>query len=372
MQQLRVIQRFAGIGMTALLIAACQRPPNQPSASPASSAASPPTNCQTVEHVMGETEVCGQPESIVVLGSSMLESLLTLEVQPVAYADYLASMTGSYDNPSQQIPYLGDRITGQLVNLGFVGQPEIETIVQVQPDLILGTEYNASQYETLSQIAPTLLLTWTDAEANLITIAQVLGKSENAEALSVEWNQQITTARDNFAPVVASHPKVLMLRSSNLQEIYFGNQLFGTCASLVRELDFELVSLPGFDESNSDAPTIVSVETLSQFNEADLILMLGTGFNQADQIKGTDDFEDYQLSPLKQAWAENSIAQSLDASQAGRVYFIPYVLCAGLPGAIGTELYLEKLQEQLLPSDQLSFQQTIALIGGGHLENRRN
>ncbi|MEM9903705.1 MAG: ABC transporter substrate-binding protein, partial [Cyanobacteria bacterium P01_D01_bin.44] len=227
--------------------------------------------------------------------------------------------------------------------------PEIETIAKVQPDLILGSEHNASQYETLSQIAPTLLLTWTDAEANLNTIAQVVGKSENVEPLLVKRNQQIITARDNFAPVVASHPKVLMLRSNNLQEIYFGNQLFGSCASLVRELGFELVSLPGFDEFNSDTPAVISVETLSQFNEADLILLFGTGFNQADQIKGTDDFEDHQLSPLKQAWAESSIAQSLDASKAGRVYFIPYVLCAGLPGAIGTELYLEELQAELMP-----------------------
>ena len=43
-------------------------------------------------------------------------------------------------------------------------------------------------------------------------------------------------------------------------------------------------------------------------------------------------------------------AQSLDASQAGRVYFIPAYLCAGLPGPIGTELYLEELKEQLLPA----------------------
>lgn len=300
---------------------------------------------------MGKTDVCGQPKNIVVFGSSILESLLALEVQPIAYADYIASMTGEYNNPSQQIPYLGNRITGQLVNLGFAGQPEIETIIEVQPDLILGTEYNASQYEILSQIAPTLLLTWNDAEANLNTIAQVVGKSENVEPLLVEWNQQITTARNNFASVVASHPEVLMLRSENLQEIYFGNQLFGSCASLVRKLGFELVALPSFDEFNSDTPAVISVETLSQFNETDLILMFGTGFNQADQIRGTDDFEVHQLSPLKQAWAENSIAQSLDASKAGRVYFIPYVLCAGLPGPIGTELYLEELQEQLLTPD---------------------
>jgi iron complex transport system substrate-binding protein len=45
------------------------------------------------------------------------------------------------------------------------------------------------------------------------------------------------------------------------------------------------------------------------------------------------------------------IAQSLDASQAGQVYFVQGYLCATLPGPIGTELYLEELQEQLFSSN---------------------
>lgn len=71
-------------------------------------------------------------------------------------------------------------------------------------------------------------------------------------------------------------------------------------------------------------------------------------------LEGDDNFEAHQLSTLKQAWEENAIAQSLDASKAGRVYFIPLYLCAGLPGPIGTELYLEELKEQLLPTQSAS------------------
>ena len=55
---------------------------------------------------------------------------------------------------------------------------------------------------------------------------------------------------------------------------------------------------------------------------------------------------------MKQAWAKNAIAQSLDASKSDRVYFIPAYLCLGLPGTIGTELYLEELERQLLPPQQ--------------------
>ena len=69
-------------------------------------------------------------------------------------------------------------------------------------------------------------------------------------------------------------------------------------------------------------------------------------------VTEANNFNKNQLLEIKQAWQENAIAQSLDASQAGRVYFIPAYLCLGLPGTIGTELYLEELEQQLLPPQQ--------------------
>jgi iron complex transport system substrate-binding protein len=298
---------------------------------------------------MGETEVCGQPQKIVVLGSSVLEPLLALDVQPAAYADYMILPTGNYDTPSQQIPYLGSRITGQLANVGLATSPSIEAILKVKPDLILGTEYNASQYETLSKTAPTLLLDWSNAEKNLTTIAQAVGRSEKAEQLLMETEQQIMAARDTFAPVVATHPKVLLLRSGELQDIYVGNRAFGHCSSLIQDLGFQLISPPGFDEFEQDNPASISLEMLPQLNDADLIILLGSNFSQPERLNGTAAFENHLLSDLKRAWKENAIAQSLNASQAGRVYFIPYYMCVGLPGSIGTELYLEALEKQLLP-----------------------
>ncbi|MEM8545020.1 MAG: ABC transporter substrate-binding protein [Cyanobacteria bacterium P01_H01_bin.119] len=286
----------------------------------------------------------------MVLGAAMLEPVLALGGQPAAYADYQSSPLDKYDDPSQQIPYLGDRIVGPIDNIGSVAQPNIEAIAKVKPDLILGTEYNAAQYNTFSQIAPTLLLTWTEAEGNLRAIAQIFGKSAQAEQLIAERAQQVADAHKAFAAVAADYPKALVLHANTLQKIYFrGDQMFGLCASLVKELGFDLVSLPGFDEFNSDTPAVISVETLPQLSQdADLILMFGSDFDLPEQLRGTDDYEEHQISALKEAWEENEIAQSLETNQAGRVYFMPYALCASLPGPIGTELYLEELKEQLL------------------------
>ncbi|WP_041780074.1 hypothetical protein [Allocoleopsis franciscana] len=76
--------------------------------------------------------------------------------------------------------------------------------------------------------------------------------------------------------------------------------------------------------------------------------MLGINFapNQS-----TQNFSEGQLRQVQQKWEKSAIAQSLTASKSDRVYFVPAYICYGLPGPIGTELYLEELKEQLLSSN---------------------
>ena len=89
---------------------------------------------------------------------------------------------------------------------------------------------------------------------------------------------------------------------------------------------------------------------MPQLNEADSIILLGYN-DQTHQLTDMDKFEQHQLGGLLQQWKENAIAQSLDASKAERIYFMPVYLCGAVPGPIGTKLYLKELQEQLLLSD---------------------
>lgn len=334
--------------LASFAIAACQGRTDNAAVNSARPSAG--ADCRTIQHEMGETEICGQPQRIVVLGPYVLEPLLALNVQPIAFADHIMLHQGEYDNPSQQIPYLGERITQPLANVGLAYSPSIEALLKVQPDLILGTDSNADQYETLSKIAPTLLLKWSDTEKTLRAVAEAVDRSKQAEQLLTETNQQIAASRETFAPVVAAQPKVLLLSSSQLQEINLGNSAHGRCSSLIEELGFQLVAPPGFDDA-TEALVPISLETLPQLNKADSIILLGSNFGEPNQLHGTNDFEKHQLADLKQAWQENAVAQSLSASQAGRVYFIPAYLCLGLPGSIGTELYLNELKQQLLPAN---------------------
>ena len=303
-------------------------------------------DCRTIEHEAGETEVCDRPQRIVVLGPYVLEPLLALGVQPIGYGDHVTFHQGDYDNPSQQIPYLGSMITQPIANIGLAYEPSVEAIAKVQPDLIIGIKANAKQYQTLSQLAPTIVLNWSEPEDNLKAIAQAVNLTQQAEQLLTETKQRIAKARKAFAPVVAAHPEMFLFTSSQLKEIMVLDSNT-RCTSLPEQLGFKPLSLPGLETRKPNAPPIpISIEKLPELNDADSVLALGYDFEEEKEL---NNFNQNQLSKIKQAWSENAIAQSMDASKAGRVYFIPSYLCLGLPGTIGTELYLNELEQQLLP-----------------------
>ncbi len=121
-----------------------------------------------------------------------------------------------------------------------------------------------------------------------------------------------------------------------------------SCGSLVESLGFELIYPPSWDAANPYSPAL-SLEALPQLDDAESIILFGDNTHKFDQLQDMSHFEQHQLHRLEQAWQENAIAQSLPATQAERVYFIPTYLCRALPGPIGSELYLNELQQLLLP-----------------------
>ncbi|MEM9447515.1 MAG: iron-siderophore ABC transporter substrate-binding protein [Cyanobacteria bacterium P01_E01_bin.6] len=336
-----------------VLITSCSQSdlvePGQSDQAPEQSTTASSEDCRTVLHSTGETMICGQPETIVSLGPFTLEMLLSLGFQPSGYADHTPFAQDTFTNPAQQIPYLGDRVTTQPANVGTVYEPSIEAILALEPDLIVGNEWLKAP-ETLAQIAPLLILEWGDTESSLRAIAQAVGQPEKAESLIANLDQEIAAARGGFEPVVASHPTTLVLSSSDSREFQVLSSPDNLCSSLVSDLGFDVLGLPDQNQGSSDGgrPTPISIEALPQFEQADTIILLGSDRGSINQFDDLAQFKESQTASLKTEWENNAIAQSMKASQNGRVYFIPVYVCLGLPGPVGTELYLEELQEQLL------------------------
>lgn len=317
---------------------------------PPDSKTSSSTHCKIARHAGGETQVCGQPQRIVVLNPKMLDILLSLNTQPIGYAEVFSNHRGDFDRPSQQIPYLGDRITQPITNLGISSEPSLEALTRLQPDLILGDSAgNKEEYTQLSQIAPTLLFEYVGSDRwqePLQTVATVLGGTDRAQAVLKTYAQQLETARKTLAPVVKAYPKVLMVASEELTppvELVTSEDF---CGGLIEKLGFQLVS-PSKNKPQGITQSI-SVEVLPQL-DADLIIVQGYNINRLSRIENTNNFEKGQLQSIRQAWSKNTIAQSLEASKKNRIYFIPTYICRGLPSPTGTQLALKQLQGQLSP-----------------------
>jgi ABC-type Fe3+-hydroxamate transport system substrate-binding protein len=101
---------------------------------------------RVIAHSMGETEVTGIPTRIVALDWPPAEGLVALGIQPIG-------VTGL---EFQQIELEG--LSPDVVDLGAIVEPNLETIAQLEPDLIIGDmEYHEPIYNQLNDIAPTLL-----------------------------------------------------------------------------------------------------------------------------------------------------------------------------------------------------------------------
>lgn len=345
-QMRRFIRFLLLMVSSALLIVACQVPSvEQPTAQEPSSTAS---DCRIVKHEMGETEVCGQPQKVAALSPHILNSILSLGVQPVAYADTISFNFQRFDRPKEQIRYLGRYVTTQPINLGTRHNPSLERLAKIKPDLILAEDWQIEgQYDLFSRIAPTLLFSDDGPNGShwrydIEGIAKALGQEARAKDLLTRYPDQIAAARDQLASVVAAYPRVLVIESDNLlSTIYLDWK--GTAARLLEKVGFEIVSpqnsphIPGGDLSEGHSQ--ISIEILPQI-EADLIFMLAwSNDNPKDPLK-----------KVKQQWTTNPLLNQVPASKNDHVFFVDSYLWNSAPhGPIADELILEQLPEILLP-----------------------
>ncbi|PIG94309.1 iron dicitrate-binding protein [Gloeocapsopsis sp. IPPAS B-1203] len=313
--------------LTCLLVTACGtiRHINSPNVSVAS-------NCQIVKHDVGETQICGQPETIAALSPPLLDILLSLGIQPAAYAEVNPLSDRVFSRPSEQIPYLGKRVTSQPVNLGDRQNPSIETLLQLKPNLILGENYLEINYKLYSKIAPTLLYEvqgdrWQQV---ILQIGQALGREAQAQQTLINHNQRLAQIKAQLAPVIAQQ-KILVLGFANEISSSFLFDRNDFVCGLLADLGFQVVN-PEEERSSG----IFSVEVLPQI-DTDVILVLPSGENTVENAK--------------RQWSQNSILRSLPAVQNQKVYFIDYQLTR-IRGPIAAEVLINRIQE-LLQADKI-------------------
>ena len=333
----------------ALLIVACQTDSVKQASTPSTGSGSTSTadDCRIVEHSMGKTEVCGQPEKVVALSPHILDSILALGIQPAGLAQSVNSKIKIYDDPSAQIPYLGKWITTQPIGLGVHTAPSLERLTQLQPDLILGEDWQGDKYSLLSQIAPTLLFSdrqdpnkiqsW---EQDIDGIAKALGREAQVKQLLAAHEKQIAQAREALQPVLQAYPRIFLI-ASNLRATDLESQPESTVGRLLEEIGFEIVRPPGF----ADSRTAISWEIVPKI-ETDLVIVMTW-----DNYVSWNPEDTMSEAAMQEKWAQNPLLNSMPVFQQGRVFFVDYYLWSGVTrGPLSDRLILEALPDLLLKS----------------------
>jgi ferric hydroxamate transport system substrate-binding protein len=214
-----------------LLLAACgnagstaQSGSNQAATAQPDAAKPAEEQVRTVKHMMGESTIKGTPKRIVALEWSSAEHLLALGIQPVGIAD-IPNMKKWVKLPVEIAP--------EVVDVGSRTSPNLESIMMLKPDLIIGIKRNVeANYDEMSKIAPTIAFDTNPAEGQgsqydrmieiFKQIADITGKNAEAETALKDLDKTYAEAKEKLTKAGADKvPFVLAMGYSSQNAVEF-------------------------------------------------------------------------------------------------------------------------------------------------------
>lgn len=275
--------------LAALLIIACQS--NSVQQSPNSQSL---TDCRTVQHALGEACVPTAPQRLVSLDDTTLADALALGVPSVGasliegrlVADYLASRSS------------------QTELLGKSEQPNLEKMLQIKPDLIVGIDlFSKPIFKQLSQIAPTALGRWNGYPTwheHFNFVANVLDKEDEAKQVWEAYKQKIDKIRAALGNQLQDVEVSVIYAYDDTITIDAENSFAG---SILADIG---IHQPKAQAAVEDGIIVLSEELIPKI-DADIVFV-SIYDTESEQI-----LEDWQQKPL---WNQ------LRAVQTGQVYVV--------------------------------------------------
>ena len=105
---------------------------------------------KTIVHDFGTTELKKAPKRIVILDNLYGEILDPLDITPVG------ATTGQADSQEFSTLFKKQYKDAKVISVDWQGNPDLDKIAELKPDLILMTGEQEDLYEKLSEIAPTV------------------------------------------------------------------------------------------------------------------------------------------------------------------------------------------------------------------------
>lgn len=274
---------------------------------------------RTVEHALGETEVAGTPERVVVLDTGELDAALALGVTPVG-----AVRT----DVSDALPtYIADAgvDAADIADVGTIAEPDLEAIAALEPDLVLSNAVRHTDlYEQLSGIAPTVFAeavgeSWQE---NLLLAGEALGRADRARELLDEHAARAEEVGALFGDPADTEVSVVRFLDGSPIRLYGEGSFIG---SVLADVGFARPEL------QRTAETFVEVSP-EEVTRADGDLLVHAAYGDAGAAAAAQ----VTAGPL---WG------SVPAVQAGRAFEVSDDRWFLALGPIGADLVLDDLEE---------------------------
>ncbi len=281
-------------------------------------------SCHMVSHAAGKTCVPNSPERIIDLAG--LDYALSLGVQPIA-------SNGVYD-VSLYWPEAAEEIEDVKGN----ETPNLERILELKPDLIIGVSDASLNYNLLSDIAPTVLLSydygaqWKDY---LQRYAAVLGKNEIAEQVLSRYYERAEEFRRQMGSR-AAEIDVSIVRVYPTHINFYLKDSF--CGSIVADAGLSRPSSQNFtaSEANSLFSDPIQYEvSREKIQDADGDAVFLWTYGHLDEIA-------QQAQSAKERLTADPLWSTLTAVQQAKVYEVPGEYWIG-EGPIAANLVLDDL-----------------------------
>ncbi|MFC3040175.1 siderophore ABC transporter substrate-binding protein [Virgibacillus xinjiangensis] len=172
-----------------------------------------------IEHELGETEVPVNPENVVVFDYGILDTLDHLDVNVAG-----VSKTSLPD-------YLSHYDSEEYENIGSLKEPDFEKIAEINPDVIIISARQASLYDQLSEIAPTVHLgvdttRYMDSfKENMSKVGEIFGKKEEIDDTMTEIEDSIASLNEKTSDM--EKEGLIILANDDKISAYGPNSRFG-------------------------------------------------------------------------------------------------------------------------------------------------
>jgi len=289
------------------------------SASPSASAARAAQFPVTIKHMKGEIALEQRPEKIAVLDTQFADQLVALNERP-------AGSVKAAGDDSDFPEYLKDRLSDVKL-LGTKDEPNLEAIVAMAPDFIVCTEFQEGIFESLSKIAPTVMLNrnedWRDT---LVTFGKIVGKEAEAEQVLEAYREKTAKLKSELAEKLGEETVALLRPRDN--QIRVHTPAHRTGAILYEDLG---LGVPEQVKKEQDTAYHISLEALSDVGADHYFLLKDDMFKDlVDEFRQTETWK--SLDPVKQ----------------DRVYTVDTTLWIAYYGPVAINKVVDQIGEALL------------------------